>query len=102
MALTGRSVPMSTSKQLIHSTRSYLQLMAFPLQQTPPEDEQKDTDVVIENFIAMDPPGHDQQRATVASVAPSNLANFQPLIRERVEIFSTICRWVKRLIGLMR
>ena len=54
--------------------------------ETPPEDELKDTDVVIENFIAMDPPGHDQQRATVApSVAPSNLANFQPLIRERVE-----------------
>jgi len=53
--------------------------------ETPPEDELKDTDVVIENFIAMDPPGHDQQRATVApSVAPSNLANFEPLIRERV------------------
>ena len=53
--------------------------------EAPPEDELKDTDVVIENFIAMDPPGHDQQRATVApSVAPSNLANFEPLIRERV------------------
>ena len=41
-------------------------------------------DVPIENFISMDPPGHDVQRATVApSVAPSNLKNFEPLIRER-------------------
>ncbi len=47
--------------------------------------EEQATDVPIENFIAMDPPGHDQQRATVApSVAPKNLANFEPLIRERV------------------
>lgn len=39
----------------------------------------------IENFIAMDPPRHDEQRKTVSpSVAPSNLANFEPLIRERV------------------
>ena len=39
----------------------------------------------IENFIAMDPPRHDAQRMTVSpSVAPSNLANFEPLIRERV------------------
>lgn len=50
-----------------------------------PDGELEDTDVAIENFIAMDPPGHDVQRATVApSVAPSNLANFEPLIRERV------------------
>lgn len=50
-----------------------------------PEGDAQDSDVVIENFIAMDPPGHDVQRATVApSVAPSNLANFEPLIRERV------------------
>ena len=34
-------------------------------------DETLDTDVPIENFISMDPPGHDIQRATVApSVAP--------------------------------
>src|SRR6056300_899913 len=53
--------------------------------EAPSKDELKDTDVVIENFIAMDPPDHDRQRATVApSVAPSNLANFEPLIRERV------------------
>ncbi len=51
----------------------------------PTDEEMQDTDVEIENFIAMDPPGHDVQRATVApSVAPSNLANFEPLIRERV------------------
>ena len=41
-------------------------------------------DLVMENFIAMDPPEHDLHRATVApSVAPGNLANFEPLIRER-------------------
>lgn len=51
----------------------------------PKDEDLLDTDVVIENFIAMDPPGHDVQRATVApSVAPSNLSNFEPLIRERV------------------
>jgi cytochrome P450 len=39
----------------------------------------------IQNFIAMDPPRHEQQRATVSSsTAPSNLANLEPLIRERV------------------
>ncbi|WP_426435289.1 cytochrome P450 [Bradyrhizobium genosp. P] len=36
------------------------------------------------SFIRMDPPGHTAQRRTVAPiVAPSNLANFEPLIRER-------------------
>src|SRR6185312_10918395 len=36
------------------------------------------------NFIRMDPPGHTAQRKTVAPiVAPSNLANFDHLIRER-------------------
>src|SRR5690349_23377454 len=36
------------------------------------------------NFIRMDPPGHTAQRRTVAPiVAPSNLANFDRLIRER-------------------
>lgn len=49
------------------------------------EEDMQETDVEIQNFIAMDPPGHDVQRATVApSVAPSNLANFEPIIRERV------------------
>ncbi|MBT4160023.1 MAG: cytochrome P450 [Gammaproteobacteria bacterium] len=54
------------------------------IQDFPSEEELQETDIPIENFIAMDPPGHDEQRATVApSVAPSNLANFEPLIRER-------------------
>tara|TARA_B110000977_G_scaffold73388_1_gene99332 strand:- start:1132 stop:2442 length:1311 start_codon:yes stop_codon:yes gene_type:complete len=36
------------------------------------------------NFIAMDPPKHDLQRATVSSaVAPPNLAKMQSVIRER-------------------
>ena len=36
------------------------------------------------NFIRMDPPGHTAQRRTVAPiVAPTNLANFEPLIRQR-------------------
>jgi cytochrome P450 len=36
------------------------------------------------NFIRMDPPAHTAQRRTVAPiVAPSNLANFEKLIRER-------------------
>jgi cytochrome P450 len=36
------------------------------------------------NFIRMDPPGHTAQRRTVAPiVAPSNLANFESLIRRR-------------------
>jgi cytochrome P450 len=35
-------------------------------------------------FIAMDPPKHDVQRKAVSAiVAPANLANFEPLIRER-------------------
>ena len=47
--------------------------------------EDDENQVPIENFIAMDPPRHDDQRRTVSpSVAPSNLANFEPLIRERV------------------
>ncbi len=38
----------------------------------------------LANFIRMDPPGHTAQRRTVAPiVAPSNLANFEPLIRKR-------------------
>ena len=36
------------------------------------------------NFIRMDPPSHTAQRRTVAPIAtPSNLANFETLIRER-------------------
>ena len=41
--------------------------------------------VQLDNFIAMDPPKHTQQRKTVApSVAPTNLRNLQPVLRERV------------------
>jgi cytochrome P450 len=36
------------------------------------------------NFIAMDPPRHDEQRKVVSpAVAPANLANMAPIIRER-------------------
>jgi cytochrome P450 len=41
-------------------------------------------DLQLENFIAMDPPKHDVQRATVSSVvAPFNLAKMEATIRER-------------------
>ena len=43
-----------------------------------------EADLAMENFIGMDPPEHDAHRATVApTLAPTNLANFEPLIRER-------------------
>lgn len=49
-------------------------------------DADAEPEVRIENFIAMDPPRHDEQRKTVSpSTAPSNLARLEPLIRERVE-----------------
>lgn len=45
---------------------------------TPPEDFR------LPMFIAMDPPKHDEQRKTVQPVvAPENLANLEPIIRER-------------------
>jgi len=45
----------------------------------------REEDKGVENFIAMDPPRHDEQRRTVTpSVAPANLATMEPLIRERV------------------
>jgi len=44
-----------------------------------------DPTLSIEAFISTDPPRHAAQRKTVSpSVAPSNLANMEPLIRERV------------------
>lgn len=47
--------------------------------------DSREEDGGIENFIAMDPPRHDEQRKTVTpSVAPTNLATMEPLIRERV------------------
>jgi cytochrome P450 len=52
----------------------------------PPEDADPETQAQgIESFISMDPPRHGAQRNTVSpSVAPRNLANLEPLIRERV------------------
>jgi cytochrome P450 len=45
----------------------------------------REEDKAVENFIAMDPPRHDEQRKTVTpTVAPTNLATMEPLIRERV------------------
>ena len=47
--------------------------------------ESNPEDLNFSNFIAMDPPKHDLQRATVSSVvAPPNLAKMQFVIRERV------------------
>ncbi len=49
----------------------------------PPENI--DPSMMIENFISMDPPRHGPQRKVVSpAVAPTNLANLEPLIRERV------------------
>ena len=56
------------------------------------------------NFIRMDPPGHTAHRRTVAPiVAPSNLANFEPLIRKRTsDVLDSLPRnetfdWVERV-----
>ncbi|MBR1275282.1 cytochrome P450 [Bradyrhizobium sp. AUGA SZCCT0283] len=58
----------------------------------------------ISNFIRMDPPGHTAQRRVVAPiVAPSNLANFEPLIRKRTcDVLDALPRhetfdWVERV-----
>jgi cytochrome P450 len=46
-------------------------------------DPQAD-DMQLPNFIAMDPPKHDEQRKTIAPIVSSeNLTNFAPLIRSR-------------------
>lgn len=48
------------------------------------DSERSSEDLNLSNFIAMDPPKHDLQRATVSSVvAPPNLAKMESLIRER-------------------
>ena len=56
------------------------------------------------NFIRMDPPSHTAQRRTVAPiVAPSNLANFEALIRERTSAVldalprNEVFDWVERV-----
>ena len=58
----------------------------------------------LTNFLRMDPPGHTAQRRTVAPiVAPSNLANFEPLIRKRTaDVLDALPRnetfdWVERV-----
>src|SRR5260370_16407428 len=58
----------------------------------------------MEVFLQMDPPGHTAQRRTVAPiVAPSNLANFEPLIRKRTaDVLDALPRnetfdWVERV-----
>lgn len=71
----------------------------------PPEDPVlREQGVEIDSFITMDPPRHDSHRATVSpSVAPSNLGNFEPLIRERaVDILENLpvgetFNWVKEV-----
>ncbi len=56
------------------------------------------------NFIAMDPPRHDEQRLTVSPiVAPGNLARMESLIRERtIKVLDELPRgetfdWVERV-----
>jgi cytochrome P450 len=45
-----------------------------------------DSDFIPPQFIAMDPPKHDVQRAAVApAVAPKQLAEWESLIRERIQ-----------------
>ncbi|MEP6838269.1 MAG: cytochrome P450 [Bradyrhizobium sp.] len=58
----------------------------------------------IPNFLRMDPPGHTAHRRTVAPiVAPSHLANFEPLIRKRTcDVLDALPRhetfdWAKRV-----
>jgi cytochrome P450 len=58
----------------LFSSEPSITLMDFPK-----GDEQQ-----LKMFIAMDPPKHDEQRKAVAPiVAPTNLVNWQDLIRER-------------------
>ncbi|MEE4301863.1 MAG: cytochrome P450 [Pseudomonadales bacterium] len=48
-------------------------------------DVPEDDEVRLDNFIAMDEPTHSAQRKTVSpSVAPTNLAKLEPVIREHV------------------
>jgi len=51
-------------------------------------------DFQLPMFIAMDPPKHDEQRKTVQPiVAPNNLKNWEPLIRERtVKVLESLPR----------
>lgn len=54
--------------------------LGLPIGSKPPEGALEG----VETFIAQDPPVHDVQRKTVSGVvAPGNLVNLEPLIRER-------------------
>ena len=45
----------------------------------------QDPDFTVKQFIAMDPPRHDEQRKTVTpAVSPQSLAKMEPLIRSRI------------------
>ena len=49
--------------------------------------EEQPKDMQRPSFIRMDPPKHDEQRKVASPiVAPANLANMEPLIRERTRI----------------
>ncbi|HEY4042435.1 MAG TPA: cytochrome P450 [Rhodopila sp.] len=49
--------------------------------------EEQPKDLARPSFIRMDPPRHDDQRKVASPiVAPANLANMEPLIRERTKI----------------
>ncbi len=61
-------------------------------------------DFPLPMFIAMDPPKHDEQRKVVQPVvAPANLVNFEPIIRERtVDVLEHLplgepFNWVERV-----
>ncbi|MBS0562349.1 MAG: cytochrome P450, partial [Proteobacteria bacterium] len=66
------------------------------------EDQPKD--LSRPSFIRMDPPRHDEQRKVVSPiVAPANLANMEPIIRERTQsVLDSLPRnetfdWVERV-----
>lgn len=61
-------------------------------------------DFTVTNFIQMDPPTHDEQRMVVQpTVAPRNLAQLEPIIRERVQVIldslpaGETFNWVERV-----
>ncbi len=69
-----------TNHEIFSSGAAGISIVDGPLDGVPDDETQS-----IENFIAMDPPEHDEQRNTVQpAVAPRNLANIEPLIRESV------------------
>jgi len=64
-----------------HQVFSSADGITLPSLEAKAENEKRGT---RPSFISMDPPRHDEQRKTVSPVvAPSNLANMGPVIRER-------------------